>query len=105
MPPAAKRNASVILFDVNTSEEFAEAARKCLLNICASKWFMESKDCTKLMLLNTEQTRNKIDAKFGKCPNVFTATDVVSSYNPNEIQPHIEGNYFKIYLMCVARHD
>ncbi|KAF2893063.1 hypothetical protein ILUMI_13109 [Ignelater luminosus] len=106
MPPAAKRNASVILFDVNTSEEFAEAARKCLLNICASKWFMESKDVTKLMLLNTAQTRNKINAKFdGKCPHVYTATDVIVSYNPNEVRPHIEGDIAKAeadWLMGLA---
>lgn len=55
MPPRAKFDAAVILFDVNVSKQFYPLAKNCLLDIYTKKWFMKSNDIAKLLFINDEQ--------------------------------------------------
>ncbi|KAK5637836.1 hypothetical protein RI129_000168 [Pyrocoelia pectoralis] len=89
MPPTSKKNVSVILFDVNCEENFQEAANKCLMNIWSTKWFSGSKDCTKLILLNTAET-NIENSKFSKARHMSEVTSVIS-YMPKILHQHLEG--------------
>ncbi|KAB0792314.1 hypothetical protein PPYR_14273 [Photinus pyralis] len=88
MPPAVKKQVSVIIFDVNCEKEFQEEANKCLMNICSTKWFSGSKDWTKLILLNTAET-NVENPKFQKATHLLEATALVE-YDPKLILQYIE---------------
>lgn len=87
MPPRAKFDASVILFDLNVSKQFYPIAKNCLLDIHTKKWFMKSNDLTKLLFVNDEQAE--------ETEYVRPVTNFVN-YNPGIVKRKVVESDVKI---------
>ncbi|KAF5277009.1 hypothetical protein FQR65_LT16088 [Abscondita terminalis] len=90
MSPVVKKNTSIILLDVNTTPEFRTASKNYLRKVFASKWFSESKDYTKLILINTEKTDNKLHRRFGRAPHICEVTGMIE-FDPRLIDSYLDG--------------
>ncbi|EFA03479.1 uncharacterized protein LOC663096 [Tribolium castaneum] len=90
MPPAAKRHCSVILFDLKGQNRLG--ALQTLLKISSTNFFSRSKDLTKLILLNSDKTENRLNARHGGYEHVNEVTKDVLSYNPKKLHDFVESS-------------
>lgn len=89
MPPASKKDCSVILFDLAAKSR--ETAIQTLLKICCNNYFGGSKDLTKLILLNSDKTENRLNAVFGAYKNIDEVSEDVTIYHPKILLDYIES--------------
>ncbi|KAJ3654031.1 hypothetical protein Zmor_013245 [Zophobas morio] len=88
MPPAAKKDCSVVLFDVKAQA----LARQTLAKICCTNFFSGSKDLTKLILLNSDVTENRLNAKDGGYDNINEVSKDITTYDPKLVFEMINEN-------------
>ncbi|XP_044268654.1 uncharacterized protein LOC123013869 [Tribolium madens] len=89
MPPAAKKHCSVILFDLKAKNR--ATAIQTLLKIAATNYFLSSKDLTKLILLNSDTTENRLNAQYGGYEHVNEVMKDITTYNPKILNDLVES--------------
>ncbi|XP_068902759.1 X-ray repair cross-complementing protein 5-like [Tenebrio molitor] len=90
MPPASKKDCSIILFDLASKSR--ERATQALLKICCNNFFIDSKDLTKLILLNSDVTENRLAAHHDGYDHINEIAKDVMVYNPSVILEMIENS-------------
>ena len=93
MPPAAKKDCSVVLFDVKAQA----LARQTLAKICCTNFFSGSKDLTKLILLNSDVTENRLNAKDGGYDNINEVSKDITTYDPKLVFEMINESKYLIF--------
>ena len=88
MPRQKKFDCTVFVFDVNSCDGFKERAVKCYLELCALKIYTGKDDMCKLILINTNETKNFMAGK-GGYQNIVEATEI-GEYNL-EHRVHIDS--------------
>ncbi|KAI4464213.1 ku autoantigen dna helicase [Holotrichia oblita] len=89
MAPGKKFKSSVIVFDVNSKDDFKQKAIQCYRNICGESYFYDNLNSSQLILINTSETNNKKnDDNPTKYNNIVVATDMVA-YDLSNVK-HIE---------------
>ncbi|KAI4464205.1 ku autoantigen dna helicase [Holotrichia oblita] len=89
MAPEKKFKSTVIVFDVNSKDDFKQKAIQCYRNICGESYFYDNLDSSQLILINTSETNNKKnDDNPTKYNNIVVATDMVA-YDLSNVK-HIE---------------
>ncbi|KAI4464212.1 ku autoantigen dna helicase [Holotrichia oblita] len=89
MAPRKKFKSTVIVFDVNSKDDFKQKAIQYYRNICGESYFDDNLDSSQLILINTSETNNKKnDDNPTKYNNIVVATDMVA-YDLSNVK-HIE---------------
>ena len=91
MPPYKARNAAVVLYDVATAVAFQSAARAALLDLSSDRWFSNSSDEMKLVLLNTKLTSHSLSSWYDY-KHILESTDAVN-FNPSIFIKRLKGLY------------
>ncbi|RZC31947.1 uncharacterized protein BDFB_000625 [Asbolus verrucosus] len=89
MPAASKKDCSVILFDLAT--QCKEKAVQTLLKICCNNFFVDSKDLTKLILVNSSITENRLEASHSGYKHIYEVAKDIMPYNPRLILEMVEN--------------
>ncbi|XP_056633885.1 uncharacterized protein LOC130443338 [Diorhabda sublineata] len=82
MAPIFKRDCGLVLFDVGSSKK--EELLDGLIQFSTFKWFMNSKNLYRLILVNSEQTCNEKNY-----PNIFTTE--IEDFDPKAVTKIIEN--------------
>lgn len=91
MPPQPKRNRCVILYDLNSENQ--RDLRRALLKIYSNLHFQGSKDLVNLVLVNSEETKNRKNQRSGKgYENIYEVNREGLLYDPLFVHDKIEVN-------------
>ncbi|XP_018567653.1 uncharacterized protein LOC108908199 [Anoplophora glabripennis] len=99
MPPPAKRDCGIILFDINASNK--NEALAALMKISTFIWLSDTKDTYRLILSNTKESKN-----IKKYKNLYDSN--LSDSDPQPILSCIEnakpeeGNWYDALLLAIA---
>lgn len=78
MPPA-KKDITVVLYDLKTSE----LNKKLYLKIILNRTFSEQKDEFQVIFLNCKNTKNRLSYELGGYEKIYETTEEMGQYGPN----------------------
>lgn len=98
MPPAPKRDCSVIVFDLNANKTDDSSPLKTLLKISAYNYYSHSKNLTKLILFNSTVTENRLNARKPESFKYINEVDKeVTLYNHQRMYEAVAGSKIVIF--------